>query len=98
MTDANVTWQTVPLAGRLRIAYRAGWFDAKLGLPWSREFDTDIDLQSFYEEGRLDRCNVELAGLTVAWDGSASGVADLERAVDQAFLLVGRAVPPGVSR
>jgi len=86
-------WRRVRLKGRLRDAYWAGWTDAKHGLPMSREFETNITLQSFYEDGRLDRCNVDLAGLTVIWDGSQAGVDNIYVQTRRAEKLVGRCDP-----
>lgn len=90
----NSNWRPGKLAGRLRKAYFAGWLDAKLRLGWSSQFDTDASMQAFYEHGRLDRCNVELAGIDVVWDGEASGVDEVLYETWRADGLVGPAAPP----
>lgn len=91
---SNNKWREVPMRGRLRKAYFAGWTDAKLRLPWSTEFDHDNSLQEFYEAGRLERMNIEAACISIVWDGGQDGVDRINDAVRVSEIQVGQAVPP----
>jgi hypothetical protein len=79
-----------------RLAFYNGWIDAGASLPYGPDYDNlNEDHQLAYECGRLQRSQVNAAGLTLVWDGSARMADDAEIVMSQAARITGGdAIPP----